>query len=359
MATDRYDPLKIPSLHDYPFISAAFSRTIAEFKNADGQMISTDVSGERRLKDRNFNGHGTVKHEQMAPIHGMTDQTFESLFGLLKPSVKGKLIRSKTDLETLAAIELKDDLATLDQMASYLLFGANLSPNIQWAKVAHLFNESTNDQKEAIYHYFGEYKNRVLSWLFELNPKITELPESLQESFESKEQDGVTYLYSESLQKWLRDDRFHQQYRVDIVITRMNAITLAATAPTLAQAIAKATLYVLDGEYELDCYHCTIRQSGLPVAHAEFHSLNSDHDKIIDYAERPIKLIWQADNLGFGQQYIDNMINKGTTQAQMNAMLQNYAPVTEKTFIKTLFAVEKALGVTWNKVARLEDELGL
>lgn len=366
MATDRYDPLKIPNLHDYPFISGVFSCKIFGFTNAQGQSVNLDATRIQRLKDTVFKSPGHVKEKQLAPMKAMTNQTFESFFGLLKPSINSKSIRSKADLESLSAIEhshhtLNDEPFTLDQMASYLLFGAKLSPNIQWAKVAKLINECEPDQKEAIHKYVEEYKNCNLRWPFRLNPKIIELPESLQERFESKVQDCDTYLYSESLQKWLRDDRFHHQYQVEFMTKIGFKRTLAATAPTLSQAIAKASVFVLEGGYEYEFSHCRIRQNGLPVADANVLLRNREDDKLIDRAKCPKKLIWQTEHLGFKQDYIKNVIIRdgGATQSQVNSMLKNYTPITEKAFIKTLYAVEKALGLQWNKVARLEDALGL
>jgi hypothetical protein len=137
--------------------------------------------------------------------------------------------------------------------------------------------------------------------------------------------------------------------------------TLAATAPTLSQAIAKASIFVLEGGYEYEFSDCRIRQNELPVAHALVRLRNREDEKLIDRAKCPRKLIWQTEHLGFKPDYIENVIIRdgGATQSQVNSMLKNYTPITEKAFIKTLYAVEKALGLQWNKVARLEEELGL
>jgi hypothetical protein len=359
---NRHAPLKIPSLHDYPFISSIFARSIFAFTNSDGEEVASDFNGEQRIRDMHFRAPYMVQAKQMAPIEAMSNETFEKLFAILKPAINGRPISSKYDLEVIATSQewlhlLTERTFSMHQMGSYLLFNADLSPNVQWAKVAQLFNNSEPDQKEAILQYFEEYKNRSLRWLLELTAMPVEIPSSLLESFESKEAGDDTYLYSNELERWLRDDRFYQQYRIDMVIKGGTSRHLIATAPTLKQAIAKATAHVKNGEFIPDQWCFEIHHNGLPVANALLQTIS---DKLpSNFVKRPVKLIWNREDLGVSNDYLDKIRKSGTTRTKIDAMLRNAIPIEAKAFVKTLFAVEKALGVTWSKVAKLEDELGL
>ena len=373
MTSKRPARLNPPSLSDYPFINVMFHKDFAGFTDATGEARAPDVDSYNKVSTEYFDFPASVRNEQMAPILAMSDTTFESLASLLKPNLYDTHIRTKADLEALAfrkapsfVVDEENDCGpyTSEQLQTYLMFHAYTTTNIQWAKVAILYNESAPDQQEALLQYFLSIHDIDLQDLLEVTGPAITLPDSVREDFETQTKDGDAYCFSEIMQKWLREDRFHQQYRIDIVLTSINARYLIGGAPTLDQAIAKASLCFKDDEYAAGKWRLDILQLAEPVAHAE----------VVAGKGVTTKLKWNLDQLGADRSYVqgikkDAMRSLNTFRSEEDKIMANVArleslidsplPVSQKDFREAVYRVEKALGLQWSKVHDLEDALGL
>jgi hypothetical protein len=373
MTTKRPARLNPPSLSDYPFINVMFHRDFAGFSDATGEARAPDVDSYDKVASEYFDFPASVRNHHIAPLLAMSDFTFNSLFALLKPSIYDTEIRTKADLEALAfrktpsyVVNEEDDCGpyTAGQLQTYLMFHADMSKSVQWAKVASLYNESAPDQQESILKYFLNHHDIDLPDLLGTTGPAIILPECVQEEFQTKAKNGDAYHFSEVMQKWLREDRFHQQYRIDIVLTSLNARYLIGGAPTLDQAIAKASLCLKDDEYAAGKWRLDILQFAEPVAHAE----------VIAGKGIITKLKWNLDQLGADRSYVqgikkDAMRSLNTFRseedkimanvARLEALLDKPIPVPLKDFREAVYRVEKALGLQWSKVHDLEDALGL
>jgi hypothetical protein len=365
--------LKPPSLNDYPFINVMFHKDFAGFTDATGEAMAPDVDSYNQMASDYFDFPASVRNEHMAPILAMSDKTFEGITALLKPNLYDTDIRTKADLEALAfrkassfVVDEENDCGpyTSDQLQTYLMFHAYTTKNIQWAKVATLYNDSAPDQQEALLQYFLNVHDACLQDLLETTGPAITLPDSVREEFQTRSKNGDTYHFSDVKQKWLRDDRFHQQYRIDIVLTALNARYLIGGAPTLDQAIAKASLCFKDDEYAAGNWRVDIYLFSDPVAHAE----------VIASKGVTTKLKWNLDQMGADATYIQGMkkyalrsINTFDSEkdkilanvARLESLIDTPPPVSQKDFREALYRVEKALGLQWSKVHDLEDALGL
>jgi hypothetical protein len=373
MSARRPARMTVPSLENYPFINVMFHKDFAGFTDATGEARAPDVDSFDQMAGNFFEHPASVQNEQMAPIQAMNDATFNALFGLLKPSIYRYDIRTKAELEAAALTKMpkgvedeEDDYGpfTFEQLQAYMIFKADKSTNVQWAKVAALYNESTPDQQEALLQYFLNHHDIDLPDLLETTGPAITLPKCVIEEFQTKTKNGDTYHFSELKQSWLRDDRFHQQYRIDIVLTSLNARYLVGGAPTLDQAIAKASLSVIGDEYAAGRWRVDILRFADPVAHAD----------VIAGKGMLTKLKWNLDQMGADASYVEGI--KEDAERSLNTFRSEEAkimanierleglvgtppPVSRKDFSEALWRVEKALGLQWAKVHDLEDALGL
>jgi hypothetical protein len=372
MTARRPARLTAPSLENYPFINVMFHMDFAGFEDANGSPHAPDPDAYKKLSDDYFDFPASVPNEYVAPIQAMTEITFEKLCALFRPVLFETPIWTKADLEDLAIkktqhylVDEENDCGpyTHEQMQAFVMFQANPSKNIQWGKVASFYNESPPDQQEAIFQYFQKLHNLDLKELFELTGPAITLPDNLSEDFITQTKDGDTYYFSDLKQKWLRDDRFHQQYRIDIVLTSINARYLIGGAPTLDQAIAKASLHVKDNQYP-GKWRVDIHEFAEPVAHAE----------VVAGKNISTKLKWNLDQLGADKTYVKS-VKKSAMRSlntfpeekekilnniqRLDALIGRPLPVSRKDFSEALYRVEKALGLQWHKVHDLENALGL
>lgn len=365
--SNKPEMLPIPSAYSHVFINSAFYRNPARFTTLFGEEVVPDVDALDRLSENHFDLPGSIHPEIIAPLKSMSELTFERLFSILKPRIHNAPFVTKIELAEIAAKEDarfeelhgKFQPSSLDQLCSYFMFQAKMTANVRWVDIASLYNESSPDQQEAIYQYFHAYEGFDIGWLIDLTGKDIELPECLQETYESRVIAGKTELFSEAQKTWLRDDCFAGQYRIEFSSNLTKGFRfLIAAAPTLSQAIAKATAHTTQSEfYKADFWHCEIVQSGLVVAKAEVKGI--DADKTI--AQKPperIKLKWVFDELGAENDCAEK-IKLGANRNEIDEMLKNTTPINKNTFVKTVFAVETALGLRWSKAYMLEDALGL
>lgn len=353
-----------PALEDYPFISIVFHGDSTGFKTAEGFDVAGDPRQRSKIIETHFGWAGDITVEQLAPYEAMTDETFAGLASILSIKCENQEIKERSALQYSAYKDshyyIPDDQNrgpySPTQLEAYLLARATFSKNIHWGDLVSFFNQSAEDQQQAISQYFEKYHGFDLEPLLASKAKAFELPESLQMPVETKTHKGCNYHYSEVLQKWLREDRYHQQYRVDIVSDVYR--TLIATAPTLSQALAKAIKHFEENKYPIDFEHCEILQGGLRIAMATFESRGHDI-ALSDYNPRLVKPVWLLDDLGAEKEITEKKTELCLTDEQVEAMTKYTTPIIKNDFIRTLFAVEKAVGVQWSKVKHLEDALGL
>jgi hypothetical protein len=357
--------LDAPALQDYPFISIIYRGEGTGFKTGAGLDAAGDTNLHGEILFTRFASPGKIDLPLIAPYEAMTDETFAALASILGFYCGDHAIKDRPGLEQFSLQKIKQfmpadplfDTYSPAQLQAYALSRSTLSrKNIHWGNLASLYNQSAADQQQAILQYFEKYLGQDLEHLLAYKAKHYDLPKSLMDTSETREHKGNTYHYSEVLQTWLRDDAYLQQYRVDIVNDVYQ--TLIATAPTITLALAKAIDHLKDTEYTPDFDHCEIRQGGLRVATSSFESRVDDR-QLNDFAARPVKALWRLDDLGADKEIEEAIRTRNLAPVQVEAMTKFTTPIKKEDFIKTLYKVEKAMGVQWNKVRHLEDALGL
>ena len=384
MKTNRPDSLTVPSLDAYPFINAVHFHHSVVFKhNVPQQDRLPDSKRDEEFQTLYFESPAYVSDPQVAAVQALSDETFTRLLKILEIRTFGVSIETKQDLEQVAAANLRrfnaeDEPFTIDQLQTYILAGALTTNEIHWAKIAELYNKSEPDQKEAIHQYFLQCQNRNLSDLMDIPALEITLPESLQETFQSKEVDGQTFLFNEAQQQWVREDIFNHQFRVEGFHRGTKTHFLLGSAPTLLQAIAKATVYTEKASGNMATELIVLRDQGKYLAQAEMKILGKFDDDcdIMELLMAPHKLKWDFEQLGQDLGHLkikqeslreeirrchdDNTVSQLKEQLnELELKLGRTAEVSDVEFTKLVFAVEKTLGLQWNRASRLEDALGL
>lgn len=379
MTTKGPRQLNAPKLEDYPFITLMLRNDVNAFIAADGGTSMGDSILRSRIGETHFYWPSDIKPETLDILHGMSDHTFEGLCSALGPKYDDFAVKSKADLFDLAERRqryVKPDPDEglgdydLDQLQSYLFFATEISRNIHWGNFVNFFNTSSVEQQQVIEQYFSIYHGQALDTLLAHAVMQIEVPEILQEVYESREHAGNTYHFSKDMGKWLREDRFHQQYRVDVTMQGSSFSFIRASAPTLKMAIAKATCIALDFDENLVMGRVEILQGGVPVMHAEM--VYSERAPAADVS---CKLRWDFENIGpdkthlkNNQRYSELSANdyKGEAKkdmqehaAKLKALIEAKPPFPAHVLQKTVLDVERKLKLQWSKVYRLEDDLGL
>lgn len=376
--------LTAPKLEDFPFITLMLRNDINGFVAADGNTPMGDPILHGKIGETHFWWPSDIKPETEDILHGMSDDTFEGLCSVLGPKYDDFAVKSKTDLYELAERRQQyvnpdpdEGLGeyTFDQLQHYLFFATEVSRNIHWGNFVNLFNRSSVDQQEVIEQYFSIYHGQDLDSLLAHAAKPIVVPEILREEFESREHAGNVYHFSKDMDKWLREDRFHQQYRVDVSLQGSSFSLIRASAPTLKQAVAKATCVALSFDSDPPIGRMEILQGGVPVMHAEVvYTENKVHGAPGDVPS--CKLRWDFENIGpdkihlkQNKRYSDLSVNDykddGAKQqmldhaARMQALIDNKPPFPAHVLLKTVLDVERKLKLQWTKVYRLEDDLGM
>lgn len=380
MASRKPSQLPFPALSDYPIISIIFAEKVTGFVAHDGNVKFAEVGLRSKIASEQFNWPSEIQVNRLAPLEAMTEETFERMSSILKIKCEDWPIDRKVDLELysqkrsqyVVAQENGRDPFTRDQLEAYFLSKASFAQNIHWGQLASLYNESEPDQKEAIFEYFDKYHGLELEKLLSYKAQTVLIPGSVCEEYQTRDHNGETYLFSDGKGKWLRNDRFYQQYRIDITIENSHASYLLASAATLKEAVVKATLFVQAYEGFVDnCGRLEIYQSGVPIIHAEILEIAPSGAE-----KHSGKLRWDFENIGPDQKHIEGMKrycklatndndNKPEVQAleaditRLDALISATAPIEKARLLSTVLDVEKALGLQWNKVYRLENDLGL
>jgi hypothetical protein len=348
MTDTRPNHLAPPSLDAYPFIDILFHRLDVFIKHAYNEEHFDPRYSDKAFANAYFTSPLEVIPYRIEPLLAMTDQTFERLCDILEPiDSDGQAYRTKAELAaSIAGIEHPEDTdghhAAMLQTA--VLHHSTLSSNIHWGRLAALYNESTLDQQEAISGFFTRVRNRSLEDLMMVPPPTFALPASLHEDFEAKVEQDMRYLFCSTRQKWLREDLHHNRYRVEGFNAAKGQIFLLATAPTLAQAIAKLSIYTQSIKPQsFNMSEFCVLLDGKYVAGGEFkRELGKNPQPFVSALKRTVNIRWNLE---------DDV---------WDVEPDEYLPrITKADFTKLLFATEKALGLQWSKVRKLEDELGL
>lgn len=283
----------------------------------------------------------SIKPQHTAPLAAMSDATFEALIGSFGYEINGVDIKTRDDLAVAATTEdldTGDDYwlpamgsASLEQIQAYLLYHAKGEIYVDWGHVVDLYNKSEPDQQEAICLFFSRCLNRSLEDLLEMKGPEP-LPANLVPVLETKVIDGKPSTYDDLRGRFVKDSNMILNFTVT-GFERKNggAEYPIATARTMEEAVAYATRFALDPNAKT-IQSVSIGYAGNGFASAE---VNGAYNKIIGEFQPaiPIRLQWNTDKTG--------------------------SPATKERLEKALFAAEKEFGVSWSKVSKLEDALGL
>lgn len=375
--------LSKPEIDSYPLISAIFKRNYGGFTDSDGRKIDGSPEIKQKLSWDRFRTPARVELSETYILQEMSDLTFEGLFSIFRPKTSDRVIQSKAELEALAAEKFNDFPSddeehgpfTSEQLQSYLVFNASCPGNIHWGRFVDFYNDLDIDQKEVVCHFFDRYHALYLDHLLGTTGPVLAVPEQVVEEFQRRTHDGYTFLFSDDMQKWLRDDRFNQQYRIDLI--QDNESYLLAAAPTLKQAIAKAIVCAQTYKHlgsmtslnEIDIY-----KSGVRVVSADVEPIIRKGEEVTD--DTPLRLRWNLDKIGVNNPELNSTRKRLQTEltdcqdsdargkielniALIDDQISKQPPVRWSQVEKTILAVEKSLGLQWRKVLRLEDDLGL
>jgi hypothetical protein len=376
MSTSRPARLSPPSLEAYRFINIMFRRDLIGMAHHQIEHYPL-IANDRAFSRDNYAAAHQVRLDQIAPLKAMSDNTLDRLLWILKPNLYGKDMSSKDKFEQEMASfyeNFQDEKTppSIDQVRSFGLHKAKLAHQTHWGQVTELYNESAPDQQEAIHRFFKNCLNRDLVELLATPAPEVKLPASFQEQFPSQTENGDTCLWSKVEQKWLRDDMHHQAYEVKIYYRgSADPDRVIATAPTVSQVIALATIYVNDSDLSnVGGTRLTIYLHDQELAMADVETVG----ELCSSAK--VKLNWNLEKAGII--YTGNL---ETLRDNMATQMENCSPViaaglagdhnklchqiamysreNPQSFAKKLIAIERALGVQWSKVNMLEDALGL
>lgn len=376
--------LNEPAIQDYAFINLMFQGSVFGFAAENGEYPMGDIELRSRINDKYFDWPSEVTAETLSILNNMTDQTFEGLCAILQFKSDDFVVKTKADLQSLCELRKsrykaceENELADYrdEQLVPVVLFNCEMTKNTHWGNLTKLYNGSAPDQQEAIDHYFNRYHGHSLDILLNYAGKSIDVPDMFDESFESREHAGNTYLFSKDMDKWLREDRFHQQYRVDVSVGVSKLTIIRATAPTLKLAVAKATLLATSSDI-LDSNRLEIMRNGIPVFHAEVVKYEVEQDDAPGLVPKA-KLRWDLTNIGpdkthlVSAQKIFALAKNDYETAGAHKLMEDHRqklqdlsesfkpPIPSHVLLKTVLDVEKKLKLQWSKVYRLQDDLGM
>lgn len=332
-----------PSLAAFHFISKVFHESKGYACGIAHLQHDTPYQyDDMEFSQNNYFWAKGVGISQIAPLDAMSDDTLAHLFSIIGVIIHDKLIETRDDLINVAVTEMEDpediyhiEGCTLDQLQSFLLYHAKQDMNPHWIELAEFYNSLAQDQQHAVSLFFSDCLNRPLDDLLAVPGPEQELPAVITKDLETHTQDGKHYAFCEIDQHWFRDADLNEKFVVTGVVKHNVADRrlLIATASTLKEAVAGASLYTHNMKTEDAIREVEIKYMGKVLAAAKVES-PSMWSLPFPHIERPAKLNWDRENAGTDK-------------------------ITSQQFFKTLLETEKLLGLQWSKVQKLEDELGL
>lgn len=313
--------IEVPKLSDLPYIRAKYERllSIKQIQHDDDHDFSHNF----------FYNPASVAYEQVTALEMLSEETFAALCREMQPAFYGNPFRDKSSLESITLTEFEamnefeedDGHAVFEQVMSYIDFKSRACDKVRWDRIAELYNNSQESQQRALVSYFDKCRNRDLLDILSTRAPAIEVPEALNESFDTKIEQGDTHFFDPEQQRWIREDLFENQFEV-YGHPSGGGISLLGTAPTLKIALFKAISLTRDEKEH------------------SFMSVSIEHGRYNLVAEGKV------------------VLGNGSTRCQM-INWPSLRGSKGESFNKALYAVEKSLGLHWSKVRRLEDELGL
>jgi hypothetical protein len=339
MSSNRPDHIVVPSLSAYPYIRLLYENIDCHIPK---EPVDWDRVGPHVVKDFDFDystqlDPAKIDAALMAPLAAMSDVTFETLCSVLKPRIYSAHINNRDSLANMAQSRYdefcdEENPVSLDQVMTYLFLTARSSRHVEWARLAELYNESSDDQKEAIHRHFTDGRNRDIGFLFRVKTPEFDLPSGFEKPLKIKDEDGQAQAFDVITGKWLREDFVTNQFEVH-AFDLNNRDILIATAPTLELAIARSIKGAINFNGKL--YRANLCLHGRFVAQGEIQYTSGSHPHVNDKKPR---ITWTH-------------VEPSTTPDE--------GRIEKDHFFKTLYATEAVLGMQWSKVAKLEDELGM
>lgn len=320
-----------PSLADFPFIRIKYERLLMGQPGETIDDLMTD-------NDDDFSHHffcnpASVAYEQAVALEMLSNETFSGLCHAMDLAYYDKPFRSKDELSVITAQEFDslnklgadDCQATFEQVMSYILFKAKAGKDVRWDRIAEIYNNAQESQQRALAFYFDRCENRDLLDLLSTRAPAIELPAEFTEIFERKIVGTEAFVIDADTQRLTREDIFMNRFEVALIDSQ-NFMTLAATGPTLTSALGKAISNVRDST-DLMLYRAHINRDGIQIAEGKIVYTTGTSPSFPDCDPR---INWKS-----------------------------MSKSEDASFNKALYAAEKALGIQWSKVQRLEEELGM
>lgn len=327
-----------PPIQAYQFVSFMFWE---ESMNEERHFWHGNLKqpNDDSFFDKHYKAPSKVNTAMLAPLATMTDETFSRLASIIGLSIDCEDVRSKEELAVACANQIDEvegwcnegpEAYSQEQLQTYLIFANRAELHPHWGALADLYNESTDDQKNAIYGFFKSCLNRDLDDLYRVPAPPLLIPEALRDTPKTSTVDARTMCFSEPSQQWRRDSHYQSSFWIEArnYSDNDNEMTLVATAPTLKEAMALATVFTQSLKQEPDFDHITIDYDRDMIATADLVDIGDPEGAF------EAKLAW---DFGFGKN----------------------ARFPKETVLSTALAVEKALGLQWSKVTRLENDLGM
>lgn len=314
--------IDVPSLSDFPFIRIKYERLLI------GKSKDLPSDDDHDFGHNFFYNPASVAYEQTNALQMLSDETFADLCQAMSPAYYDKPFLDKEALSVITANEFEslnefeddDGHATFEQVMSYILFKSRASSDIRWDRIAELYNQSVESQQRALAFYFDKCENRDLLDMLSTKAPSTSFQSEPLDSFQSKSDGSDTFFLDTADNRWVREDRFANQFET-FALDGENNMILIGTGPTLKSALGKVISYVRDNEDD-DLRSVSIVNSRVQIAEGKVaFSTGSNPSQVVNW---PVT-----------------------------------GGVTGKAFNTALYAVEKSLGLHWSKVRRLEDELGM
>jgi hypothetical protein len=343
--------IPVPSLESLAFIDQKFYRAKTEID----ALITLEGDGWPAL----------MKPEMVAAMEGLSTKTGQSLFEILQPVVDKTKIMSLGDLDLLILksggshrlyftnAHWPDDF-TDRQLQAYLLHDAEHPERIDWRKFAVLYNESDDSQRRAIEAFLKQFKAISIEDLMDAQCPSLPVPDRLR-SNKARCVDGQDQVFCELANEWLSDIVFHGQFMVMATITELwddkssTTSNPIAYAGTLSEALAKATAFV--------------KNRAGPI-------IDPKTQEQATFLSTPVNATKGALTVYFQRKIVADSNLKGFVNIEGPTLLMSHRyelewddetarPFTQQQLRKTLWSVEKLLGVGWSKVRTLESDLGM
>lgn len=195
--------------------------------------------------------------QQTAPLLTITDETFSRLARILDFTIEGRLVDNKSGLAAATTYLMPSIFEStgemlgqynLEQAQAYVISQAKREFYIYWGALARLYNEVSDDQKEAISGLFTHILRAPLQEMYSVKVPALIIPDELSHDAWTHEDEGddFAYAHSEYLGTWLRDDIAINQFWVEGHLPDGQSSIFIASASNLQEAIAYATAYAIN-----------------------------------------------------------------------------------------------------------------